>query len=353
MAGADLPEALPLKPMMPAAGPVPPAAQGSIQVSSRSGLGLRAGDVVTLNVLKRLTDDKWAVGLKGRVVPARSDLDLVPGSTLRARVQSAAGRIVFVLDRGTASPLAEALGRQGIPSTPEMQLIAAALVRSGRAVDQTAMERVRTLLLKTRLEARRGGRAAATMLDKGIDLSSEGAADLLELLCLGDPGGRGGRRYRGRPFPRDGAEAKGALATAASPDEPSSGLQVYNALRGRSETWIVVPFLYRDGEVDCPGSLRLLVDPYTNRLCRLVVGVRPAGGEAWHFEFDLEGRRRMTVYCDDPAAARAARANLDMLSAKVHNMGIEASDTVRGGREFDGFSSARADAVIAVVDAEG
>jgi hypothetical protein len=338
---------------MASPGPVPPAAQGSIQVSARPGLGLRAGDLVTLHVLKRLTDDKWAVGLKGRVLPARTDLDLSPGSTLRARVQSAAGRIVFVLERGTPPLLADALSRQGIPNTPEMQLIAAALVRSGRAVDPSSVERVRALLAKTRLEARRGARAAATMLDKGIELSSEGAADLLELLCLGEPGGRDPRRRRGRPLPRNGREARESLAAAAPPDAPTSGLHVYNALRGKNETWIVVPFLYREGGTDCPGSLRLLVDPFAGRLRRMVVGVQPSGGAAWHFEFTLEGSRRMNVYCDDASSVRSARANLDTLTAKVHNMGIEASDTVTEGREFDGFSSARGDAVIAAVDAEG
>jgi hypothetical protein len=321
-------------------------------VSGRSGLGLRAGDVVTLHVLKRLTDDKWAVGLKGRVLPARTDLDLAPGSTLRARVQSAAGRIVFVLDRGTAAPLADALGRQGIAATPESLLIAAALLRSGRAVDPSTVERVRTLLAKARLEARRGARAAATMLDKGIDLAGDGAVDLIELLCLEEPGGRDPhRRRRGRPFPRSGRDARESLAATASPDDPSSALHVYNALRGRSETWVVVPFVYREGTAECPGSLRLLVDPYAGRLRRLIVGIRPSASGTWHFEFGLEGRRRMTVYCDDDAALRAAKANLDTLTAKVHNMGIEVSDTVREGREFDGFSSA--DAVVGAVDAEG
>jgi hypothetical protein len=335
------------------AGPVQPAGQGSIQVSSRPGLGLRAGDIVTLHVLKRLTDDKWAVGLKGRVLPARTDLDLAPGTTLRARVQSAGGRIVFVLEQEPSFALAAALVRQGIEATPEAQLIAAALLRSGRAVDPETIGRMRALLAKARLETRRGARAAATMLDKGIDIASDGAAELLELLCLEERGDRDPRRRRGRPFPRDGREAKASLATNASSDDPPSALHVYNALRGRSETWIVVPFAYREGNAECAGSIRLLVDPYAGRLRRLVVGLRPSGSETWHFEFGLEGRRRMTVYCDDAAAVRAARANLDTLTAKVHNMGIEVSDTVKEGREFDGFSSADADAVVAAVDAEG
>lgn len=336
--------------MPSAAGPVPPAS-GSIQLSARAGLGLQPGDRVTLHVIKRLAGEKWAVGLKGRVLPARTDLELSPGSSLTARVQSSAGRIVFVLERGAPAPLAAALSRQGIPATPETQLIAAALIRSGRAVDLATVERVRTLLAKAKLEARRGARAAATMLDKGIDLSTDGAVALLELLCPQDTGERGRQRRHGRPFPKNGREAKESLARVASADEPSSGLHVYNALRGRSETWIVVPFQFREGEHDCPGSLRLLVDPYAGRLQRLVVGVRPGEGAPWHFAFDLEGRRRMSVYCDDPAAARAARADLDTLAAKVHNMGIEVSDTVREGREFDGFSPA--DAVVSAVDAEG
>jgi hypothetical protein len=322
-------------------------------VSTRPGLGLRAGDVVTLQVLKRLTNDKWAVGLKGRVLPARTDLDLSAGSTLRARVQSTAGKIVFVVERSVPSPLAEALGRHGIPGTPEAQLIAGALIRSGRPVDPDVISRIRALLVRARLEVRRGARAAATLLDKGIDPASPGAADLLELICLEESAGRDPRRRRGQPFPRDGREAKESLARTAASDGPLSSVQVYNALRGRSETWIVVPFSYRDGEQECPGTLRLLVDPYAGRLRRLVVGVRPAGSGTWHFDFGLEGRRRMTAYCDDAAALRAARANLDTLTAKVHNMGIEVSDTVGEGREFDGFSPAEPAAVIAAVDAEG
>jgi len=337
--------------MPSAAGTAPPVGPGSIQVSGRAGLNLRPGDVVTLNVIKRLTDDKWAVGLRGRVLAARTDLDLAPGSSLRARVQSATGRIVFALERGDASPLAEALGRQGIAATPEAELIAAALLRGGRAVDASTVERVRVLLAKARLEARRGARAAATMLDKGIELASDGAADLLELLCLEQTGERDPRRWRRRRRPRDGREARASIAAAASPDDAPSALHVYNGLRGRGETWIVVPFAYREGSVDSPGTLRLLVDPYAGRLRRLVVAIRPSGNGAWYFEFDLEGRRRMSVYCDDAAALRDATADLDTLRAKVHNMGIETTDTVREGREFDGFSSV--DAVVPAVDAEG
>jgi hypothetical protein len=116
---------------------------------------------------------------------------------------------------------------------------------------------------------------------------------------------------------------------------------------------MVVPFVYRDGDVECPGVVRLLVDPFAGRLRRLVVGVRPAGSGTWRFSFDVEGRRRMSVYADDTPIRGAERTNLDILTAKVHNMGIEVSDTVREGREFDGFSSVDAEAMPAAVDATG
>ncbi len=99
--------------------------------------------------------------------------------------------------------------------------------------------------------------------------------------------------------------------------------------------------------------MKLLIDPYVGRLRRLVVGVRPAGSGTWHFAFDLEGRRRMSVYADEVTGPGAARANLDRLTAKVHNMGIEVSDTVKDGREFDGFSAADAETVLAAVDTRG
>ena len=337
----------------PGDGAVARAGAGSIQVSARPGLGLRVGDTVSLNVLKRLADGKWAVGLQGRVLSARSDLDLSPGATLRARVQSAGSKVVFVLEGGPANPLLDALRRLGVAPTAIAQHIASALVRSGLPVDPSTITRVRALLAKTRLDPRRAARAAATMLDKGIDLSAAGVPDLLELLCLGEPGGRDSRRWRGRPFPRDGGEARRSLALSASPEAPASGLAVYNALKGRSETWIVVPFQYRDGGIDCPGTLRLLVDPHANRLRKLVVGIRPAGAEAWHFQFSLEGARRMSVFCDDAIARRAAGANLDRLLAKVHNMGMEVDDTVGEGQEFDGFSPAGGETALRVVDAVG
>ena len=70
---------------------------------------------------------------------------------------------------------------------------------------------------------------------------------------------------------------------------------------------MVVPFVYRDGDAECPGTVKLLVDPYVGRLRRLVVGVRPAGSGTWHFAFDLEGRRRMSVYADEiPVRGRRA-----------------------------------------------
>jgi hypothetical protein len=232
-------------------------------------------------------------------------------------------------------------------------MIVAALVRGGRPVDPDTVAEVRALLAKTRREGRRGARAAATMLDKGIDLSSPGAADLLDMISLDEPGGRDQRRHRGRRFPRDGSEVKADLSAVDGPEAPASGLHVYNALRGRSETWVVVPFVYRDGEVECPGTVKMLVDPYAGRLRRMVVGVRPTGGGGWYFSFDLEGRRRMSVYADDAPISGPARANLDILTAKVHNMGIEVSDTVRDGREFDGFSSTDAEAVLPAVDARG
>jgi hypothetical protein len=339
--------------MPSAAGPVLPAQPGSIRVSARQGLAVREGEVVTLHVIKRLTGDKWAVGLGGRVLPARTDLDLSPGAVLRARVQSTSGRVLFVLEQSAPSPLADALLRAGVTDNPESRLIAAALVRGGRPVDPDTVARVRALLVKTRREARRGARAAATMLDKGIDLASTGAADLLDMISLDEPGGRDPRRRRGRRFPRDPGQVKADLSETAGPDAPTSGLHVYNALRGRSETWMVVPFVYRDGDVECPGAVKLLVDPYAGRLRRLVVGVCPPGSGTWHFSFDLEGRRHMSVYTDDAPLSGPARANLDILTAKVHNMGIEVSDTVRDGREFDGFSSADAEAVLAAVDARG
>lgn len=328
---------------------------GTLRISARPGLELPAGGVVTLHVLKRLTSatpgagrgSTWAVGIGGKVLPARTELDLQPGQILAARVAAGGGRIVLTVLPEAGSRLHEALRAEGISLTAQTIPIVAALVRSGQPIQARLLERVRGALAKARLDPQRGARLVATLADKGIELTGPGVPELLQLASLGERGGRDPRRYRGRELPADARAVKESIAGILASGAPESGLQVYNALKGRSETWIIVPFLYRDRSMDYPGIIKLLIDPWAARLRAMVLSLDVAGCGRWHFRFDREARRRMAIWCDSPACARQGRRALDMLRAKVHNMRWEVDDIIGDGSAFDGFSAAGAEDVPA------
>ncbi len=328
----------------------PAVAGGHIQISPRPGGVLRPGESVLLSVLKALGPNKWAVGIGGRVYPAASDLDLSPGAVLRARVGYASGRIVLTIEKGLENPASAALLRQGLPDTPLTQLIAHALLQSGRPIVPETVDRIKSVLARSKLEPRRAARLAALAVEKRIDLSSPGLDGLLSLLSFGEKGGENPRRFRGRPLPRGGAAVR-RLASSLAVDGASrpAALQAFNHARGGSSSWVVVPFLFTEGGESLAGTMKFLYDSRADRLERFVLSA-----DGLHFCLAMEGRApRMSVFDDAQPSRRALRGALDTLRAKFHNMLVEVDDTVHDGALFDGFSPSWEGAALRSVDAVG
>jgi len=309
---------------------------GSIRIEAPPELRLRSGDSVVLTVIKRLDPGKWAIGIRGRVYPAFSDLALEPGAKLRARVDASLGKIVLTVAQEQPDPVRVALQGQGISPGGLAELVARAMARSGLPISARTVERAISLLSRTKLDPRKGARLVATLVDRGIDLSSPGVDALLAVLAFGEKGGEQPAHYRGRRFPEGTREVKEFVASlpAAGPGSRPSALQAYNHSKGRAQTWVVVPFLFRDGGEEIAGTLKILYDPFLSRPLRFALC-----SEGINFHLPLEGKSRtLTVYCDGEKLRRAAARGLDTLRAKFHNMGFEVDDTVNEGDGFDGFS---------------
>ncbi len=321
-----------------------------MQLSLRPGLRLRPGDTVVVTVIKQLSAGKWAVGIGGRVYPAYSNLLLDPGAVLRARVSSAAGRLLLSLSPEAQDPFQAALIREGIPGGAASQMIARALILGGLPVRGETIERVRVLLSRLRLPAQKGARLIATLLDKGIDPSSRGIDALLGMLAFGERGGGDPRRYRGKPLPATAGAVKEFVAgLAVSNPDAADALQAFNHTRGKAQTWVVVPFVF-DAERDrLAGTIKILFDPFLLRPLRLALTV-----EGLSFWLPLEGKKRkLSIFCDDPVRAASVKRGLDRLRAKFHNMGMEVDDTVYGGDDFDGFSPVAEGASLPIIDVAG
>jgi len=307
---------------------------GTIRIPSQPAHELRLGEVVVLHVIKRLDAGKWAVGIAGRVYPAASDLPLEPGSTLRARVGAAGGRLVLTIVENVPDAVSAALQRAGLPTEGDTAIIARAFARSGLPILGEMIQKVKTLLSRSDMEPRRWARAAATLVDRGIDPASPGGRALLPVLGFGEKGGADPRRYRGRPLPQDAAAAREFVGSLAEdPGDHPSALQAYNHLRGRSQSWVVIPFVFASGQRRIVGTIKILFDTYKARPLALTLSTETAT-----FHLPLHGRQRLSIYCETQEQRSAVANRLDSLRAKFHNMGLEVDDTVNDGDAFDGFS---------------
>ncbi len=324
---------------------------GSIHLAlQQGGADLRPGDTVVLHVIKALDAGKWAVGIAGRVYPASSPLSLEPGMALRARASFSMGRLVLTVSDVVPDAVNVALRAAGLPTGGAEEMVARALARAGLPILTETIQKVKSLLSRSEIDPRRGARLAASLVDKRIDPSIPGADALLRVLAFGEKGGEDPRRYRGRPLPDTSRGLKDFLSSiAAEPGDRPSILQAYNHASGRSQTWVVIPFVFSaDGE-SLAGTLRILYDPHQGRplaLSLLCAGVA--------FHLPLQGkRRRLSIFCDSEALRRAATRGLDSLKAKFHNMGLEVDDIVKEGNAFDGFSPVDEGEILPSVDTVG
>jgi hypothetical protein len=331
---------------------------GNIQISLRPESGLHLGDLVTLHVIKQLEGAKWAVAIGGRVYPAFSAVPLEAGALLRARVGFAGGKLILTISDILPDVVRAAIERQGLPAGGDAEFIARALARSGLPILAETINKVRTLLAQSGLEPRRGARAAASIIDRRIDPGSPGARALLPVLAFGEKGGEDSRRYRGRPLPDTPRKVKEFVAALpADPASRHSALQAYNHIRGKSQTWVVIPFVFTEDKQRVSGTMKILYDPFHSRPMAFTLST---GGISFHLA--LRGGQepaharaggRLTLYCDDEKVRRAAGKVLDSMRPKFHNMGLEVDDTIIEGDEFDGFSPVEEGVTLPSVDTVG
>jgi len=316
-----------------------------LNVNARSELPLRSGDFVLVQVLKRLTGNKWAVGIKGRVFPATSEVPLTPGRRLQAQVLIQNGRINLKIENLPPNMIQNLIIRQGLQADATMETVVRAFLGSGLAVAPERLQRAYKLLGKLKLNPRKYARILAIVLEKGIDLSSRGLESLLFLLGYGEQDS-GGRKGRGRRMPPDAGRLQQQLSEQIERPEESEGsaLQVFNHLRGSGDRWVVIPFDYRyqsSGRVY--GTIRLRYNS-EERLDRLVVSARSDSGGKWSFVLDnLQDQsrkntsRELQIFCDSVAKTREVRKQLDVLRIKLQNLGVKTDDTIREDASFDGF----------------
>jgi hypothetical protein len=326
---------------------------GNIQIAAQRALNLRSGDLVSINVIKHLEGNKWAVGIQGRVFPAFSKLELQPGAILRARVTAGGSRLILAIENEHGDPSLAALARQGLSGGKADALMAAALLRSGLSVAAELVEKMRAVITRSGLQKERAARGLAVLAEKGIDISSHASDKLLEVFSFGERGGEDHRKYKKRELPKDKGAAKAIRSILAEPAGKADSLAVFNHLKGKNQSWIVVPFLYGEGADEYPGTIKLLYDPYMHRPSSMSVSVAPNGGPSMDFYLTLEGKKKLSVFCGDPDLRASMKGLYAEFAAEFHNIGFEVDDTIYGSESFDGFSPVWEGASVRGIDTVG
>jgi hypothetical protein len=353
---------------------------------ARSELSLRAGDSVLVRVIKRLAGNKWAVGIRGQVLPAFSELELAAGQRLKAQVAVRHGRVTLKVSGEAQDAIRELLLRQGMRPDPFLETIVKAFLGSGLSVAPERLQAARRLLQKLKLDPRKFARILAVVLEKGMDLRSRGLEQLLSILGYGEQESGGQRRRRRRMSPDAGQLARQLQSEVEQQQgEQGSSLQVFNHLQGEHGGWVVIPFDYKCNDSDrIYGTIRLHHDPRRRQTDRLVVVARVArdergasttsakeensagseSGGKWSFVLhgnvgapgsgDREAWRprqpasgpsgpaaELTIFHDSMPAGgdrgRRIKAELDVLRSNLQNLGVKTDDTIREDQSFNGF----------------
>ena len=363
-----------------------------------SGVRLQAGVLVSLRVLEALSPGVYRVEVGGRVLMARSALNLPPASLLQARVEKSEGGTGLVLRLDPASlPAAERtldglVLKTGLALDSSSRLAALALLSEGLKASPSALGRVRQSALKAGSDdgEERAG-LAARLEAKGLSSSPESVDALLSILESGDSYGGDGegmeaRQEEGssrgeaalveRTIPEkklaaelgrfikslcfeargeESGEALGRVGPAAGRSSARALLGLFNHARAAGRNWILVPFRFSLDSVAFAGSFRILLPYIYGGPGRIEASFRAAKeegrdrgegdsaeaeGDFWAFELSFgSGPPRLVIHPGE--RKREAEAILADLGAELLESGCKVSLEDRsalsepGGLSFD------------------
>jgi len=327
--------------MIPASGLV------GIRIDAKPGLSVQAGEYVSLNVIKRIMGNKWALGLKGQVLAARSEIELIPGETIRAQVSRVGRQIFFKINSKPENRLETFMAQSGLALDAVSKQIVAAMLRSGLTLDPAMIQRIRQLLVRHKGRRNRLARVIAMIFDKNLECDSPAFTGLIELLEFGEEGSKNrgqGREQRQRRSKKEfpGSDELVHLLKErvnAKPGAQYNLLQLFNHFKSNNDNWLIIPYNFETGGSRLSGTLRLLYDPYGKVTRRIILIVNDDEGSRWSFLLQRRGgKNRLYLFCSREKHRCEGNNRLAGLQAKLQNLGVEVDDTIGEDGSFDGFS---------------
>jgi len=326
---------------------IPASGLAGIRIDAKPGLPLQTGEYVSLKVIKRVMSNKWVLGLKGQVLAARSEIELVPGETIRAQVSRVGRQIFFKINSKPENRLETFIAQSGLALDAVSKQIVMAMLRSGLTLDPAMIQRIRELVIRHKGRGNRLARIIAMIFDKNLEGDSSAFDGFIELLDFGEEGnrergqGREQRQRRSKKEPPGSDELVQLLKERvnAKPGAQYNLLQLFNHSKSNNDNWLIIPYNFETGSSHLSGTLRLLYDHYVKVTRRIVLIVNDDEGSRWSFLLRVRGgKSRLNLFCNREKLRRVGNNNLAGLQAKLQNLGVEVDDTIGEDGAFDGFS---------------
>ena len=238
-----------------------------IQVIASPGSEFRSGDYLLVQVLKRLIGDKWAIGYKGKVFSAISEVELKPGEKILTQVIRSGKKLILQIKDSSNDTPSDTGTRHASPLMAASGLLIKSLLRASINLRPEILAKIGKIYQDLKRnnqgrEARIAG-AIARLLDKQIDPSCRGFAAIVKILSLlsGDEN-NGRRKDRWSEKEEDLREWIKKISDINSADNEENGnpLQVFNHLKALNESWVVIPYRFIARGVIYQGLIKLLLD---------------------------------------------------------------------------------------------
>ena len=115
-------------------------------------------------------------------------------------------------------------------------------------------------------------------------------------------------------------------------------LQVFNHLKGREDSWVIIPFHFINDESPFTGNLKLLLDHINYEIKKAVLTVNLQNGDKWSF-FINPGKNQVNVlvFSNKKVYIDKKSRSFKALMLNLQNIGVKIDDKIYDDTYFDGF----------------
>ncbi len=341
---------------------IPPGQQIRLPDTAGAKVLFRAGESVTVNVIKQISSFVWAVGVKGVVFRARTDLALTAGASLRAVVVRNGAHLELKLESDASANLQATLQKAGLPRDEAAALVVSALIKWRVKIDEGAVDALRRTLRRLQGDPKRVARTLGLLVAKGLSPDSRELPSLAALLDYGAGGERRGRqeRRRRKGEPRRPAEDEVAAGLSAAIEGSASRrpgvLALLNHLPAPagSDNWLVVPYrVGKEGE-GLSGTLRFLYDAAARSIRKTVIVAYSQAGTRYQFSLIPDaGGYRLSVRSGEKDLVGRPLTKFNDELAGLKALGVRCDGRIASDEGDDGFEPEGGEGEYRHVDLEG